>query len=201
MTDYIDNYVNNILDKYVFDYIEDKYNYEIKFNEIKNTKIKDILVSYNINSRRFDIFNYNKGQRLELFKDEFKKFTYNDDNMQTIINTHINHIITEYYKHHISILGKEYINFPFELQQTIINTNLLTKSKKHDNIIENLISRIKIQEEKTKDNIQNYILLKLKNQDNMINELNAKIKMLQKNQYNNLLYIFAGFVFCLYFKF
>ena len=174
--------IDVVINQSVFEYIDEKYKYEPKLDIIKNTKIKDILVSYNTSSRRFDI--YNKGQRLELYKDEFRKFA--DINDVENINIHINHIITEYYKYYVFTSGR---TIPFELQQTIINTDLLTKTKSHDNIIKNLVSRMEIQEKKTKDNIQQYILVKLQNQERIINKLELKLQFQER-----IYYIIAGFM-------
>jgi len=180
--------IDVVLNQSVFEYIDEKYKYEPKLDIIKNTKIKDILVSYNTSSQKFDIFNYNKGQRLELYKDEFRKFAdINDvENMQKVINIHISHIITEYYKYYVFSTSGRMI--PFELQQTIINTDLLTKTKSHDNIIKNLVSRMEIQEKK-KDNIQQFILVKQQNQEKIINKLELKLQF-----YERKCYIIAGFM-------
>jgi len=157
--------VEEILDKTIGEYVDEKYKYEMKIDLIKTTKIKDILVNA-------------KGQRLELFKDELKQLS--DMN----VNININNIIMDYYKHNFSTPGQ--LNIAFELQQTVINTNLLIKSKSHESIIKNLISRMEIQEEKTKDNIQNYILVKLQNQDNIINNLNKSLDYQNRKYYYTL---------------
>jgi hypothetical protein len=161
------NNIDEILNKTIFEYLEEQFKYEIK-----NHKIKDILVSYNTINRKFDIFNCNKGQKLELFKKELHNF--ND----------INHIIAEYYKCHnlnmpSSLLLPLPSSLPLELQQIIINN----KIKSYDNILKNVISRMEIQEEKTKDNILHYILSKLGNQDYIIKNLNEKMKNHKRNYY------------------
>ena len=158
--------IDEILNKTIFEYLEEQFKYKY---EIKNHKIKDILVSYNTINCKFDIFNCNKGQKLELFKKELHNF--ND----------INHIIAEYYKcHNLNMPSLPLsLELSLSLQQIIINN----KIKSYDNILKNVISRMEIQEEKTKDNIQHYILSKLGNQDYIINNLNNKMKNHKRNYY------------------
>jgi len=218
---YMNEYINNLLNISIFDYIDEKYKYEniqnqIKLHTIRNTKIKDICVSYTPD-RKFDIYNYIEGKKLENYKFEFIKLIDNNDlitnnitNMQCKINSIIINILGKYFKNHLKHIGDAnnmtiptdiniseleqnelnyYSKYKFCIQDDI-NKEFLVKINNIDNNIGQLLLRIEKQEEALKK-INN---LKSDNQGILIDKLNIEVKTNKINYYYKLIYLFLGFI-------
>ncbi len=204
----MNEYINNLLNISIFDYIDEKYKYEniqnqIKLHTIRNTKIKDICVSYTPD-RKFDIYNYIEGKKLENYKSEFIKLIDNNDlitnnitNMQCKINSIIINILGKYFKNHLKHIGDaNNMNIPTdinisELEQNELNYYFKYKFYIQDDINKELLLKIEKQDEKLKE--INNLKLKLDTQAILIDKLNIKVETEKSNNYFKLIYLFLGF--------
>jgi hypothetical protein len=161
---YINEYINNLLNISIFDYIDKKYKYEniqnqIKLDTIRNTKIKDICVSYTP-GKNFDIYNYIEGKKLDNYKSEFIKLIDNNDlitnnktNIENKINSIIINILSKYFKIHLKHIGGDINDMTIptdinisELQQNELNYYYKYKFCIQDDINKQLLLKIEKQE-------------------------------------------------------
>jgi hypothetical protein len=222
--------INNILNKSIFDYLNDKYNnqkivYEKQLEVLKNTKIKDIrlkcFTDSNGNIITFDIHDNNNQyckidnnftyQRLEEFK-----WIFNDAPSNHVITCRINEIIKSHYCRNIlssvlyGITGDD-LMVPIDIDMKSLgqyenNKNLTSKVKK-------LLIKVNSQ-----DDVIESLIMTIENQEKQIKELSIvkpneeetlrlKVERLEKlidyNESKNhykFIYFFYTFVICFIFK-
>jgi len=163
---YINDYTNELFNKSVYNYIEDKYYndnklYNQKLKLLQNTKIRDILVKHKIenNNLYFDVYNNNiisfDYKKLNHFKHLItnkiisdyneQPNTYTVNNANNTIRYYIETILSSYTKKNdfkINLLDLSYAEFKTLFKQELheeFNNELITK-------INNLEERIKYNE-------------------------------------------------------
>jgi hypothetical protein len=166
-----DTYINEILNKSIYDYLNDKYNnqkilYEKQLKTLKNTKIKDIrlqcFTDNNGNLLTFDIYNNNneeckidsnnyRYQRLEDFKWIFKNSISSH-----IAISRVNEIIKSHYSKNIQSpylygITNDDLLMPIDIDINLLLDQLENNQNKNN---ENLISKIEYQENKINELIK-----------------------------------------------
>jgi len=163
---YINDYTNELFNKSVYNYIEDKYYndnklYNQKLKLLQTTKIRDILVKHKIenNNLYFDVYNNNiisfDYKKLDHFKDLItnkiisdyneQPNTYTVNNANNTIRYYIETILSSYTKKNdfkINLLDLSYAEFKILFKKELheeFNNELITK-------INNLEERIKYNE-------------------------------------------------------
>jgi len=216
-----EKYIDDILDKSIFDYLNDRYNnhnllYEKKFELLKTTKIKDIRINPS-----FDVYNYasNKSNndefkkleelKMVLIKNSISNFNnLNETNVKTLITTTLENIINSYCNYNK-------FDWCFFTLNYIQNKTVFDHEKK----IKELSLKVACQDDIIETLIINNqdLIIKLENQEKQIKELSSnttdnqelisKIEtfenMMAYNEtktYYKFVYLLYAFVVCIIYK-